>query len=897
MLTLGSIAAGAPVVSAAGGDDIYTQTEISSDTDTGTEDASPAAKTDADDAEAGQDNLEKSGSENAEPDPITEHEPMPEPEPTPLGISETAAFAEGTFVISTQEDFEELVAQANEDCATQQSEFWDTPENLTPSQLGSNPVIILQIDVTLPDGVSSFQIPYDVETLTIQGNGHIMSGGLQTNVITAKVTLENINVQSEFYALEINTGESVVLEINGEVTLSGGGYGVSVKGEVSWEDGTYVGPRSGVSVNVGQGDSLQIEAGYIGVYGLGSLSLNVDGGSLEIAAETNPIHMDGSVGWGSIFEVNATNGGTVSIISIGGFVYAATGFKIDLSKGARFELEGGVYTPSPHGAPTCSISATKNSVFLARAEGWAGLAVEVGCDFHVDDSIFILISKSDPISYASNKTYTGAPAFFLVESLDGYGPVVYPDEASLLMTGKMHGMLDLYDDEGNPLMPTPYYAIVGTPVLAKNPSTPDVITTTTNNVLLDVSKLADWDTTEVTLTYTFNDGPVTVSGLTVNRTGSNATVDVSSFLTAVGTYKFTAAQEVDGYDSYLSNEIEFTVKPTYTVTYDANGATSGAVPVDETEYYSGDTVTLLYNTGSLQRDGYVFIGWGLTDSSGTTLSPGTKITVADSDLYFYARWSRDSGGGGGGGGGGSREDEYDIPDEDVPLTSFTTDHVQYIQGYPDNSVRPEGNLTRSEAAAIFYRLSVSEDKDQSFTVSYTDMNSNDWYYKEVAYLSAHGIILGYEDGTFRGDAPITRAEFAAMVSRYDALWLDDTNDFSDVSESHWAVAYINSAASKGWIEGYPDRTFRPDANITRAETVTLINRVLGRLVEAEDLPEGVRVYTDIDKSHWAYYDIMEASHTHEYDRKEDRMAEIWTEYEYETDKQEFLTTLEPRTKC
>ncbi|MCD7947695.1 MAG: S-layer homology domain-containing protein [Oscillospiraceae bacterium] len=308
------------------------------------------------------------------------------------------------------------------------------------------------------------------------------------------------------------------------------------------------------------------------------------------------------------------------------------------------------------------------------------------------------------------------------------------------------------------------------------------------------------------------------------------------------------------------------------VTYYPNGATSGDVPVDSTLYHSGDTVTVLYNTGLLRRSGYYFSGWALTESGGTVLRPGTQFTMGDANVQLYARWSASTS------GGSSLETLYDT---EVPLATLTTDHIWYIQGYPDNSVKPDGNLTRAEAAAIFYRLidDANGKAQTDYAISFGDVTQSNWYYHEVAYLTNRGILFGYEDGTFRGDAPISRAEFAAIASRFDALWLGTDNAFSDVSESHWAVQYINSAAEKGWITGYADGTFRPDQSISRAESVTLINRVLDRSLAEGNEPDGLHSYIDLDNTYWAYYDIMEASHTHEYDLN-DAQEEIWTTYSY-----------------
>ncbi|MCD7947369.1 MAG: InlB B-repeat-containing protein, partial [Oscillospiraceae bacterium] len=171
------------------------------------------------------------------------------------------------------------------------------------------------------------------------------------------------------------------------------------------------------------------------------------------------------------------------------------------------------------------------------------------------------------------------------------------------------------------------------------------------------------------------------------------------------------------------------------VTYYASDATSGTVPVDSTSYSEGDSVTVLYNTGLLRRSGYYFSGWAFSETGGTVLRPGTQFVIGDADVQLYARWSTLTS------GSGDLETLYDA---DVPLAALTTDHIWYIQGYPDNSVRPEGNLTRAEAAAIFYRLIDDESgKAQTgYTVSFSDMSQSDWYYHEVSYLTNRGILFG-----------------------------------------------------------------------------------------------------------------------------------------------------------
>ena len=214
---------------------------------------------------------------------------------------------------------------------------------------------------------------------------------------------------------------------------------------------------------------------------------------------------------------------------------------------------------------------------------------------------------------------------------------------------------------------------------------------------------------------------------------------------------------------------------------------------------------------------------------------------------------------------------------DVDLTTVYTpqeileEHVQYINGYPDGTVRPDEGITRAEAAVIYYRLLGGYENESISTFS--DLRGNEWYYQSVAYLERNGIIYGYPDGTFRPNDRITRAEYATMVVRLLDLAPVDTNVFDDVAD-HWAVGYINSAASEGWISGNGYGQFQPDLTITRAQVVTIINRIMGREIRIENIPVDAPEYTDLPKTHWAYCAITEASDTHEFDRVEDN-TEVW----------------------
>ena len=199
-----------------------------------------------------------------------------------------------------------------------------------------------------------------------------------------------------------------------------------------------------------------------------------------------------------------------------------------------------------------------------------------------------------------------------------------------------------------------------------------------------------------------------------------------------------------------------------------------------------------------------------------------------------------------------------------------TDHFAYVIGYPDGTVHPNGQITRAEVATIFFRLLKDEVRDGAFTTSnsYSDVAYGKWYNNPISTMSALGIITGYPDGTFKPNKPITRAEFAAIAARFDETQSGKSATFSDVI-GHWAAKEIGIAYYNDWIKGYPDGTFKPDQNITRAEAMTLINRVLERKPESPaDLLTNMNKWTDnMDTSKWYYLDVQEATNSHGYTRK------------------------------
>ena len=328
----------------------------------------------------------------------------------------------------------------------------------------------------------------------------------------------------------------------------------------------------------------------------------------------------------------------------------------------------------------------------------------------------------------------------------------------------------------------------------------------------------------------------------------------------------------------------------YTLTYDVTGdLPEGYTAPAKQTLVKGSSYTVADVPASVSgsKDGvngtFSFNGWKKDD--GTVLSGEQQLTA---DLTLHGVWSftkKSSGGG----GGGSHKPTVTIPD-DVPTGLNGDDHYAYIVGYPDSTVRPQNGITRAEVATIFFRLLTDETRNANSTKtnSYSDVAAGAWYNHAVSTLSAMGIVKGDSHGKFNPNAPITRAEFAAIAARFDDKANTTAVDFSDIA-SHWAKDEISAAANNGWINGYTDGTFRPNNKITRAEAMTLVNRVLKRLPEtAEDLHNDMIKWSDnSDTSAWYYLAVQEATNSHYYDLKENkhekwsklRETRDWTELE------------------
>lgn len=195
------------------------------------------------------------------------------------------------------------------------------------------------------------------------------------------------------------------------------------------------------------------------------------------------------------------------------------------------------------------------------------------------------------------------------------------------------------------------------------------------------------------------------------------------------------------------------------------------------------------------------------------------------------------------------------------------DHYAFLVGYADGTFGPECDMTRAEVTTMFARLLTEQiEADKTYSSTFNDVAKDCWAANYIGYMQQFGIVTGYEDGSFRPDAPVTRAEFAAIASRFEKL-TQGSASFTDVPDTHWAVRYINFAATRGWVTGYEDGSFKPEHSITRAEVAAVTCRLLERSADQTYIRSHIgelRTFADVTESHWAYWYAMEAANGHDY---------------------------------
>ena len=469
---------------------------------------------------------------------------------------------------------------------------------------------------------------------------------------------------------------------------------------------------------------------------------------------------------------------------------------------------------------------------------------------------------------ASEETVqVGAPITYTIEvKNDGYSVMnnvvvrdtLWTEDTELTVTGDVTGTYQVDEDGGK------YYISEmkpGQTLTITYTYTPTEAGTLTNKVEVTADNLPDGEkpSDEVTVEVT----PEPVSSLIVNKslaqvngsdyTGGKVSVgDKLTYTIQVTNTGNTTLSGVTVEDSLWNYEDAIQVDGE--LAYVADGGTYTI----KRDIAPGETVTITYTYTVLRSD------------AGDTLTNTATVTTPDD--------------------GTTGEDTTETPvkpvtpirppvDPDKPELN-TEDHYAYIVGYPDGNVKPEGNITRAEVATIFFRLLTDESRNEfwSQTNNYSDVSEDAWYNNAVSTLSNAGILDGYEDGTFKPDGNITRAEFATIAVRFFEATYDGGDLFSDIA-GHWAQDYINEAANAGIVDGYPDGTFGPQKLITRAEAMTMVNRTIDRHPHKDHLLEDMIVWPDNPETAWYYEQVQEATNSHEYTMNTDdeqNPYEIWT---------------------
>lgn len=340
---------------------------------------------------------------------------------------------------------------------------------------------------------------------------------------------------------------------------------------------------------------------------------------------------------------------------------------------------------------------------------------------------------------------------------------------------------------------------------------------------------------------------------TVTAVAKNYSATHHFFNSKLGTLTGTAIQPymgVDGKPVYTILSVYYDLD-FHTLTFDTMG---GSKIAPETVRH-GLTVA---KPKDPVNGGYTFDGWYTDKTFRHRYDFSTPLTE---DITIYAKWFL-----------------IVLPGVTVKKNTpklNTADHFAYVQGYPDGTVKPAGNITRAETAAILFRLMDDTSRNNYYSTKsgFRDVASGSWYNTYVATLNNAGVITDSSNGYFRPNEAITRAELAAMLAKFSET-TGAANYFNDVSASYWAANAIAICAKLGWITGYPDGTFRPDKNVTRAELMAMINRATGRAPKSADafLP-GMKTWIDNTSDKWYYLDVQEATNSHSYTVKG---SETWT---------------------
>ena len=369
------------------------------------------------------------------------------------------------------------------------------------------------------------------------------------------------------------------------------------------------------------------------------------------------------------------------------------------------------------------------------------------------------------------------------------------------------------------------------------------------------------DGKDQTITFTPNSG-YELKSVTVDNAPASLTGNSYTFTNVTADHSIAVVYEKENSGGGSSGGGSGTTTDKYPVHVETDG--SGTADSNKDKAASGETVTITTEgvvesiTATADKTGKEI---ALTDKGNgkyTFKMPSSAVTVT---VEF--------------------EQKQEIPNMADPdstgVSSMlnTREHMAYMVGYETGNFGPANNITRAEVAQAFYRLLLDQSHSQS--PSFPDVAADAWYHEAVVTLAAKGIITGYEDGTFRPEQPITRSEFAAIAARFAKASTDKALTFPDVPADAWYRGAVQTAVSYGWINGYEDGTFKPEQPIGRAETAAIINRMLARIADRSAVDNGAGTrFPDVPASHWAFYDVVEASTEHDYTRDSNTAEESWS---------------------
>lgn len=482
----------------------------------------------------------------------------------------------------------------------------------------------------------------------------------------------------------------------------------------------------------------------------------------------------------------------------------------------------------------------------------------------IHDCYYLLDASHSGNTQAYGYFYNGGSGYteaqLLAKGLTGLTPVQMANDATFDNTNTSSGGSSVYLDGSYTIVDALNAKAATGSTFVLNPTDADVSWLS----WADAGDHPVFNTQVIVVTFEAgSNGTMTPATYSETVTSGNCVTSVPT-ITANSNYTFLGWTNDGGTTTYSSDDIlvmGITTNTTFTAIYQQNYTltfeTNGGSEIDSVSELSGTTVDL---SGIVPtREGYTFIAW----YSDSALTEEVTTVALNSDKTVYAGW-------------------------EIDIELNREDHMAYIKGYSDGTIQPNANISRAETATLFYRLLTAERRDAIFTSSnsFNDVSADLWYNKAVSSMANGGYFLGYGDGNFKGDDYITRAEFITILSRFIGS-SDVTVSFSDVPSTHWAYDCIATAVNEGWIEGYPDGTFKPDQYITRVEAITIINRVLNRGVDEDStLPAGITELSDVPSSAWYYYEVVEATNSHEYTGS--RPSEDWTslntiDYSYDID--------------